>query len=138
MIKFFKDIFTDGIGSAIIGILLLSCIVGVLFILGLIGYRVIDSRGLAEQSTTAVVKYHQYSASYPTTHMVMIGKVMVPQTTITPEEYSIYFAFDDTGAWGSFPKGVYESYVDGEKCNVTYKIGRFSGDIYIASISKLQ
>ena len=131
----FKDMFNDGIGGIICGILLL---IVTLFIVGLTSIGIlylIDSSYLPEKKATGEITNMYIVPGHYTHTSIMCGKTSIPVTTWHDTTYNLTIAIDGISDDVSITGEYYLLRDIGDKVKCTYTNGRMFDSLYIKSIN---
>lgn len=136
--EFTKEMLLNWPIGTVIGILMII-LIGMLLFLIIAGiFIAIDSWFLPYQTSTGTVTGKTYRAPYTTMTPITIGNI----TTYTPVHHSASYTLsvyvDTEYKSGSIciSKEFYNSINENDKVSVEYVEGRYSGDIYLKTISK--
>ena len=121
----------DWLEKIVAVLFLVALIVAVLLIIWFL-YWAIDSWFRPEYRGEGIVANKTFTPAHSTIYMMMVGKIMIPQTTYHPDSWDIAIRIND-GRIGSVgvTQGTYLSLKDGNKVDIIYTCGRLSGGIYI-------
>ena len=123
--------FLDYLILAFIGL----CVLIVVAIFGMLAFLGIDSVGVKYELTPATVAERTFTPAHTTTRMIMVGKVLVPQTIHHPNSWSIEIRLDGEKVVGCpASQDQYNATHKGDGIEAYVKTGRLSGELYCGGI----
>ena len=125
-------IYGDWVERILMSVILI-CFLSVFAMLGLLGYCIADYAFTQEKATVGVVSGKHYE--FPYTTYVLAGKVLVP--VHHPEQWVVGVRTQDNQAGSiNISQTGWDGFRQGDKLNIVYSSGRFSGSLSIKSIQK--
>ena len=102
-------------------------------LLGLLFFS-IDSAFIPTQHGTAIIIEKEFTEAHTTTTMMLVGKVMIPQTMYHDDEYTLHVRRNNEEDSIDVEKSFYDAKNIGQEVPITYGRGRISGKFYVKSI----
>lgn len=129
-----KHVWADGfLGQGVVVLLFLAIAFAIVLVVGLV-FSFIDSIGIACVSGQSVVKKKSFERHSAQTTMILVGKVLVPQTRPAYTSYYIHLRTEGEDIVTSVQQETYEMLSEGQDVTVIYGRGRFSKAIIVQSI----
>lgn len=97
----------------------------------------VDSVAAPYKHGNAVVCGKDFTAAHSTTTYIMVGKMMIPNTTHYNDAWSLQFSMNGQTDWMEVSEESYDAYHEGDPVQVVYRTGRFSGGFYVGSFHGL-
>lgn len=131
--EFLSDIFSphSSFFDRFIGAFIILCIIAIVILLGLITYKIVDTKNVPFAGTAeTMVEAKQITPAHLTS--IMIGKVVGVQ--YHPRTYQICFRMDGWYFYPNVSKGFFDYVNIGDKIEVDYGFGRLSGLYHLIGI----
>lgn len=123
--------------GTVIGILMIVLILLVMVLVGGLIFTGLDFAWRESQTGMGRVVNKGFIPAHTTTSMMMVGKVSIPTTHRHPDEWVIGVEIDGCGTdQVSVSQDFYDSTNKGDRLNIEYSTGRFTGNPSISYFSK--
>src|SRR3989344_4880280 len=123
--------------SIVVGVMMMIIIVVAILLFSWLIFIAVDSIGLPNSKGKGVVVGKEFIPAHTSTTYQTVNNVSIPSTTHHPDMWWLTIKLKNDGRQNSMSVGeqVYDKIEKGNSVDVSYKIGRFSDDIYINSVS---